>query len=71
MSAAGALPEVVGRAGVVTATNDPWALAGTVTELLGDAERCRALAAAGGAQLEALDLLTAGDRMIDLVCALR
>jgi glycosyltransferase involved in cell wall biosynthesis len=71
MSAAGALPEVVGRAGVVTATSDPWALAGTVAELLGDGERCRTLAAAGHAQLEALDLPTAGDRMIDLVCALR
>jgi len=71
MSAAGALPEVVGRAGVVTDTKDPWALAGTVAELLGDAERCRALAAAGRTQLDALDLATAGDRMIDLVCALR
>jgi glycosyltransferase involved in cell wall biosynthesis len=71
MSAAGALPEVVGGAGVVTDTTDPWALAGTVAELLGDGERCRTLAAAGRAQLEALDLPTAGDRMIDLVCALR
>jgi glycosyltransferase involved in cell wall biosynthesis len=70
MSAAGALPEVVGRAGVVTATNDPWALARTVAELLGDAGRCRALVAAGRAQLETLDLPTAGDRMIDLVCGL-
>jgi glycosyltransferase involved in cell wall biosynthesis len=71
MSAAGALPEVVGRAGVVTETTDPWALAGAVAELLGDGERCRTLAAAGRAQLDALDLPTAGDRMIDLVCALR
>ncbi len=71
VSSAGALPEVVGDAGVVTDTRDPWVLARTVTELLGDAARCGALAAAGRAQLDALDLETAGDRFIDLVCALR
>jgi len=71
ISAAGALPEVVGPAGVVTATGDPWALADTVAGLLADAGRCRDLVAAGRAQLETLDLPSAGDRMIDLVCALR
>ena len=70
-SSAGALPEIVGEAGVVTDTEDPWALAGTVAELLGDPTRCAALAAAGRAQLQALDLDTAGDRLVDLVCALR
>jgi glycosyltransferase involved in cell wall biosynthesis len=71
MSAAGALREVVGHAGVVTDTKDPWTLAGTVAELLEDTERCATLAAAGRTQLEALDLATAGDRLIDMVCALR
>ena len=70
-SSAGALPEIVGEAGVVADTEDPWALAGTVAELLGDPTRCAALAAAGRAQLQALDLDTAGDRLVDLVCALR
>lgn len=70
-SSAGALPEVVGDAGVMTDTEDPWALAGTIAELLGDPARCLALAAAGRTQLQALDLETAGDRLIDLVCALR
>ena len=45
-SSAGALPEVVGDAGVVTDTEDPWALAGTIAELLGDIPRLDALAAA-------------------------
>ena len=70
VSSAGALPEIVGEAGVVTTTDDPWRLARTIAELLGDAERCLALAVAGRTQLEALDLDTAGDRFIDLVCAL-
>ena len=47
VSSAGALPEVVGDAGVVTDTRDPWVLARTVAELLGDAARRGALAAAG------------------------
>ncbi len=70
VSSAGALPEIVGEAGVVTTTDDPWRLARTIAELLGDAQRCLALAAAGRTQLEALELDTAGDRFIDLVCAL-
>ena len=70
-SSAGSLPEVVGDAGVVTDTEDPWALAGTIAELLADPARCVALAEAGRAQLQVLDLETAGDRLVDLVCALR
>ena len=68
-SPSGALPEVVGEAGVSVDTKDPWALAATIAELLGDAERCAALAVAGRAQLAKLDLDTAGDRLIDLVCS--
>ena len=68
-SSAGALPEIVGDAGILTDTTDPWALASTIAELLRDATQCDALAAAGRAQLDALDLVTAGDRLIDLVCA--
>jgi glycosyltransferase involved in cell wall biosynthesis len=68
-SPSGALPEVVGQAGVSVDTKDPWALAATIAELLSDGERCAALAAAGRAQLVQLDLDTAGDRLIDLVCS--
>jgi glycosyltransferase involved in cell wall biosynthesis len=68
-SASGALLEVVGQAGITVDTKDPWALAATIAELLGDGERCAALAVAGRAQLAMLDLDTAGDRLIDLVCS--
>jgi glycosyltransferase involved in cell wall biosynthesis len=70
-SRAGALPEIVGEAGVVIDTEDPWLVARTVTALLGDGARCLALAELGRTQLDALGLDTAGDRLIDLVCALR
>jgi glycosyltransferase involved in cell wall biosynthesis len=68
-SPAGALPEVVGRAGVSVDTKDPWAVAGAIAGLLCDPERCAALAEAGRAQLARLELQTAGDRLIDLVCS--
>jgi glycosyltransferase involved in cell wall biosynthesis len=69
-SAKGALSEVAGDAGATADTSDPWALAGTIAELLGDEARRDALVAAGRARLAALDLPTAGDRLVDLVCAL-
>jgi glycosyltransferase involved in cell wall biosynthesis len=68
-SPAGALPEVVGRAGVSVDTTDPWALAGAIADLVRDPGRCAALAEAGRAQLATLELQTAGDRLIDLVCS--
>jgi glycosyltransferase involved in cell wall biosynthesis len=66
----GALPEVVGPAGVIVDTRDPWAVAAAIAELLGDAARRASLAESGRTQLAALALDTAGDRLIDLVCAL-
>jgi L-malate glycosyltransferase len=71
VSRAGALPEIVGSAGVVIDTADPWVLAGTITALRGDPARCLALAEHARTQLDALGLDAAGDRLIDLVCALR
>jgi L-malate glycosyltransferase len=71
VSRAGALPEIVGPAGVVIDTADPWVLAGAITALLGDPPRCLALAEQARTQLHTLGLDTAGDRLIDLVCALR
>jgi len=70
VSSKGALPEVVGEAGVVVDTRDPWALAAAVSDLLNDAARRAALVALGRKQLTTLDLDTAGDRLIDLVCEL-
>jgi L-malate glycosyltransferase len=66
----GGLSEVVGEAGVVVDTRDPWALAQAVADLLGHPGLRHALAAAGRRQLDALDLATAGDRLVDLVAAL-
>jgi glycosyltransferase involved in cell wall biosynthesis len=70
-SSAGALPEIVGQAGVTADTGDPWRLAATIAALLGDPPRRQSLAAAGQARLAELDLVTAGDRLIDLVSGLR
>ena len=69
--AQGALPEVLGAAGVLVDAVDPYGLASTIADLLEDPARCRELAAAGRRQLAALDLAGAGDRLVDLVCALR
>jgi glycosyltransferase involved in cell wall biosynthesis len=70
-SSAGALPEIVGDAGASIDTSDPWALASTIAAILGDPGRRQELELAGRARLDALDLATAGDRLIDLVCGLR
>ncbi len=69
--AQGALPEVLGAAGVLVDAVHPYGLASTIADLLKDPDRCRELAAAGRKQLAALDLEGAGDRLVDLVCALR
>ena len=69
--AQGALPEVLGEAGVLVDSMDPYRLAATIADLLADPARCAALADAGRRQLAALDLDGAGDRFVDLVCALR
>ncbi len=69
--AQGAIPEVLGGAGVLVDSVDPYRLAATIAELLADQARCEELADAGRRQLAALDLEGAGDRFVDLVCALR
>jgi glycosyltransferase involved in cell wall biosynthesis len=65
----GALPEVLGEAGVLVSDKDPYNLAASIDALLGDGGRCAALAVAGREQLAALGLDTAADRFIGLVCA--
>jgi L-malate glycosyltransferase len=69
-NAAGALPEIVGDAGVLVDATDPYATADAVAGLVADPARCRALAEAGRERLEALDLVGAGDRAVDLIAAL-
>jgi L-malate glycosyltransferase len=69
--AQGALPEVLGDAGVLVDSVDPYTLAATIAELLADPARGEALADAGRRRLAALDLESAGERFVDLVCALR
>ena len=69
--AQGAIPEVLGEAGVLVDSVDPYRLAATIAELLADPSRCEELADAGRRQLASLDLDGAGDRFVDLVCALR
>ena len=69
--AQGAIPEVLGGAGVLVDSVDPYRLAATIDALLADQARRQELADAGRRQLAALDLEGAGDRFVDLVCALR
>jgi glycosyltransferase involved in cell wall biosynthesis len=69
-NASGALPDVVGAGGVLVDAADPWALAGAVDGVLTDAARRATLAAAALTQLAALDLNSAGSRLVDLVAVL-
>ncbi len=68
--AQGALPEVLGPAGTLVATRDPFALASTIDDVLRDPARRQRLADAAGPQLQALDLDHAADRFVDLVSGL-
>jgi glycosyltransferase involved in cell wall biosynthesis len=67
----GAVPEVLGGAGVLVAEKDPYALARSISGLLADASRREALTAAGRARLAELDLATAADRFAELLDGLR
>ena len=66
----GALPEVLGDAGVLVSDKDPYTLAASIHALVGDRVRRAALVDAGRTRLATLDLDTAADRFIALVCAL-
>jgi glycosyltransferase involved in cell wall biosynthesis len=70
-NADGALPEVVGDAGLLVDARDPYALAHAVSRLQGDGDLRAALAAAAGRRIAALDLASAGDRAVDLLLSLR
>jgi L-malate glycosyltransferase len=67
----GAVPEVLGGAGVLVTSRDPYALAGAIGAVLADPTRRAELAEAGRRRLAELDLPNAADRFVDLVLRLR
>jgi glycosyltransferase involved in cell wall biosynthesis len=66
----GALPEVVGGAGVLVTDKDPYALAAAIGALVADRARRAALVTAGNERLAALGLDKAADRFVSLLCDL-
>ncbi len=66
----GAVPEVLGDAGVLVPDEEPYALAASIDALLADAPRRGALAEAGRDRLAALALDTAADRFVGLLATL-
>jgi glycosyltransferase involved in cell wall biosynthesis len=66
----GAVPEVLGDAGVLVSDKDPYALAASIRDLLADAPRRAALSEAGRRRLAELDLESAADRFVSLLVPL-
>jgi glycosyltransferase involved in cell wall biosynthesis len=66
----GALPEIVGDAGLLIDATDPYALADAAARAASDREFRRSLVEAGAQRVKDLDLPTAGDRAVDLIVAL-
>jgi L-malate glycosyltransferase len=66
----GAVPEVLGGAGVLVSDKDPNALAASISALLADSARREALTAAGRRRLAELDLNSAADRFVTLLAPL-
>jgi glycosyltransferase involved in cell wall biosynthesis len=66
----GALPEIVGDAGLLVDATDPYALADAAAQATSDSELRRSLAEAGSKRVKDLDLPTAGDRAVDLIAEL-
>jgi len=67
----GAVPEVLGDAGVLLDTKDAVAVADAVRRVLSDDGLRAAVVAAGLKRVPALQLATAGDRMVDLLLGVR
>lgn len=63
----GAVPEVLGDAGVLVASRDPFALAEAIGSVLADPTRRSSLAEAGRRRFAELDLPNAADRFVDLL----
>ena len=68
---AGALPEIVGDAGLLVDARDPYALAAAIEQTRRqDQALRRGLEDKAAQRVAALDLPTAGDRIVDLLAAL-
>ncbi len=63
----GAVPDVLGEAGVLVDTKDPYHLSSAIADLLRDTGRLAELNGAAAEQLRQLDLETAADRFIGLL----
>jgi glycosyltransferase involved in cell wall biosynthesis len=68
---AAALPDIVGDGGLLADATDPYAFAGAVARILDDATLRARITDAGRAQVAALDLASAGDRLADLLVGVR
>lgn len=66
----GALPEIVGDAGLLVDATDPYALAEAAARVVSNGELRRSLAEAGSKRVKEFDLPTAGDRAVDLITAI-
>jgi glycosyltransferase involved in cell wall biosynthesis len=66
----GAVPEVLGGAGVLVTTRDPYALSRAIGELLADPTERRRVVEAGRRRLAELDLGSAAERFVDLLLPL-
>jgi glycosyltransferase involved in cell wall biosynthesis len=67
----GALPEVLGEAGVLVDSTDPYTLAATIADVVHDAPLRARLAELAAQRLAELDLATAADRFVSLLCGVR
>jgi glycosyltransferase involved in cell wall biosynthesis len=64
----GALPEVLGDGGVLVDSKDPYTLSSTIGAVLSDASWRARLAQQATVRLAELDLATAADRFVTLLC---
>jgi glycosyltransferase involved in cell wall biosynthesis len=67
----GAVPEVLGGAGVLVTSRDPYALSEAIAGVMADPVRRAALVDAGHRRLAELDLAHSADRFVDLLVSLR
>jgi L-malate glycosyltransferase len=66
----GAVPEVLGGAGILVATRDPYALSQAIADLLSDPAGHRRVVEAGHRRLTELNLGSAAERFVDLLLPL-
>jgi glycosyltransferase involved in cell wall biosynthesis len=67
----GALPEVLGAAGVLVDSKDPYTLSSTISAVLSSATLRATLAREATLRLAELDLATAADRFVSLLCGVQ